>query len=306
MTRLSFMKLIATACLVAQGASSLVTLLNVLRRVMRASAAVMAFGALLAPCAQAQLTISPANPAAGSMIRIEGVSGCFGNPMEISVEGMPHRPGSAVIKVFDPGYFDPPLMTCPAANKNHVMYGPVSAGSYRLEHYRKWAPPTADQLLGVSTFTVTAGSNTQAPAGWFGNWWAPTESGWAVNVERDPASGHIFMAWYTHEQEGSVIRPVWIVAPNLTQTPFLSTSNRLTGELYRAQGNRSLLLPVGSPVPPPFTIAAQPIGTVTLEFTAVDRMTLRYTMLLSGGRIAPSGPNLLLESGALLLQKFTY
>lgn len=262
--------------------------------------------ALFASSAHAQLSVYPANPAVGSTIRIDGVSGCFGLPVEIAVQGLPHRPGGTVIKVFDEGWLDAPLMTCPPANKNHVVYGPVSAGSYRLEHYRRMTPPTPDQLLGAATFTVTVGSNAQAPAAWFGNWSTPSESGWAVNLERDPASGHIFMAWYTHEQEGSVVRPVWIVAPNLTQAQFLSTSNRLTGELYRAQGNRGLLEVGDSPIPPAFTFAAQPVGTVTLEFTAVDRMTMRYSLSLSGGMIAPSGPNVLTLSGARLLQKFTY
>ena len=271
-----------------------------------AKAATLTF-ALFASGAQAQLSIYPPNPAVGSTIRIDGVSGCFGLPVEIAVAGLPQRPGGTVIKVFDEGWLDPPMMTCPSANKNHVVYGPVSAGSYRLEHYRRMTPPTPDQLLGAMTFTVAAASSSaQAPAVWFGNWWVPNESGWAVNLERDPTSGHIFMAWYTHEQEGGVIRPVWIVAPNLTQTQFLTNSNRLTGELYRAQGNRGLFLPGASPIPPAFTVAAQPVGTVTLEFTAADRMTLRYSVSLNGGMIGSSGPNALIVSGALLLQKFAY
>lgn len=303
MTRLSFMKLNAAAYLIASGASSMVTLLAVVvRRAMRTSAAVMALGALLAPCAQAQLTISPANPAAGSMIRIEGVSGCFGNRVDISVEGMPHPPGSAVIKVFDPIWLG--VLPCPPGNKNHVVYGPVSAGTYRLEHYLRLNPPTPDRLLSTSEFTVTDGNNTRAPIAWFGNWWTPSQSGWAVNLERDPASGNIFMAWYTHEQQGSEVRPVWIVAPNLTQGQPVGM--QLTGEIYRAQGNRGLLIPGGSPIPPAFTIVAQPVGTVTLEFTAPDRMTLRYSMSLNGGSIAPSGPTSSMISGALLLQRFTY
>lgn len=263
--------------------------------------------ALFAASAHAQLRVYPANPVAGSTIRIDGVSGCFGNPVEIAVEGSPQGAGGAVIKVLDPGYFDPPMMTCPPANKNHVVYGPVAAGSYRLEHYRLTVPPRPNQLLGTTTFTVPPSSSfAQAPAAWFGYWWAPHESGWAVNLERDPASGHIFMAWYTHEQEGTTVRPVWIVAPNLKQDQFLTTSNRLTGELYRAQGNRSLFIPGGSPISPAFTMVAQSVGTATLEFTAADRMTLRYTMSLSGGRIAPSATNDVVLSGSVLLQKFTY
>jgi hypothetical protein len=258
--------------------------------------------------AYAQLTVYPAKPAAGSMIRIEGMSGCFGLPVEISVEGLPHRPGGVVIKVFDPGWIPTPLMPCPASKKNHVVYGPVLGGNYRVELYQRLGltPPLPDSLVGTSTFAVTGGNNVDVPNAWSGNWWSPSQSGWAVNLERDPATGNIFMAWYTHEQLGGESRPVWIVAPNLTQVLSGGIPDKLTGQLYRAQGNRGLFAPGGSPIPPAFSMTAQAVGTVTLEFTALNRMTLSYAIAVSGGTIVPSASISSVLTGSVLLEKFTY
>lgn len=286
----------------------MVTFLNIARRVTRfnESAIVLVFGLLLAPCAQAQLRISPVNPAWGSMIRIEGISGCFGAPVEISVQGYSGNPGGAVIKVFDPGWLDTPLMPCPPGIKNYVEYGPVSMGTYRVEHYRRITSAPPDRLLGTLFFTVTGGNNLGVPTAWNGNWWSPGESGWAINIERDPTSGNIFMAWYTHEQQAGIARPVWIVAPNLTQVQSVGSPTRLTGELYRAQGSRGLINLAGSPIPPAFSMTAQSVGTVTLEFTALDRMTLSYSISTNGGTIVSSSTPGALITGSALLQKFTY
>ncbi len=285
------------------------TFLNIVRRVMHSPAALIALGALVAPCAHALLTIAPANPAAGSMIRIEGLSGCFGDPVEISVEGLPYRPGGAVIKVFDPVWIDAPLMPCPPAKKNHVIYGPVLGGNYRVELYQRLGltPPEPDRLVGTLTFKVTGGNNRDVPNAWSGNWWSPSVPGWAVNLERDPASGNIFMAWYTHDQLGGLARPVWIVAPNLTQVQSGGIPSRLTGEVYRAQGSRALINIPTSPILPPFTMTAQSVGTVTLEFTAFDRMTLNYSISTSTSTIVPSSTEAaIVLTGSLPLQKFTY
>lgn len=267
--------------------------------------------------ARAELTIHPPQPAQGSTIKIEGMTGCFGNSMEYSVEGLGWPGTDRVIKIYDPIYLPVPLLTCPPSKANRIMIGPVSAGRYRVERYERIG--TASQrLIETTSFVVTAKANAYFPADWAGLWWVPDQPGWAVLIDRDPATGHIFAAWYTHEGQnnGGIINPVWVFSSNMSlreDTPpgyfaFIRTS--LSGDLEFAQGNRSLLTTAvlsGAPIPP-FSLSTIKVGTISLDFTSSTDATFSWTIGVAGGFFGrgqfPSAPAI--TSGSVPMRKFAY
>ena len=267
--------------------------------------------------ARAELTIHPPQPAQGSTIKIEGMTGCFGNSMEYSVEGLGWPGTDRVIKIYDPIYLPVPLLTCPPSKANRIMIGPVSAGRYRVERYERIG--TASQrLIETTSFVVTAKANAYFPADWAGLWWVPDQPGWAVLIDRDPATGHIFAAWYTHEGQnnGGITNPVWVFSSNMSlreDTPpgyfaFIRTS--LSGDLEFAQGNRSLLTTAvlsGAPIPP-FSLSTTKVGTISLDFTSSTDATFSWTIGVAGGFFGrgqfPSAPAI--TSGSVPMRKFAY
>lgn len=143
--------------------------------------------------ASAELLVYPPQPAQGSTVKIEGMSGCFGNPVEFSIEGLGSPGTDRVIKIYDPIYIPAPLLSCPPSKANRIMVGPVGAGRYRVERYER-VSMASQRLIETTSFVVTTKANAYFPSDWAGLWWVPDQPGWAILIDRDPATGHIFAA----------------------------------------------------------------------------------------------------------------
>jgi hypothetical protein len=267
--------------------------------------------------ARAELTIYPPQPAQGSTIKIEGMTGCFGTSMEYSVEGLGTPGTDRVIKIYDPIYLPAPLLPCPPSKANRIMIGPVSAGRYRVERYERISA-ASQRLIETTSFVVTAKANAYFPADWAGLWWVPDQLGWAILIDRDPATGHIFAAWYTHEgqNDGSITNPVWVFSSNMSlreDTPpgYLAfTRTSLSGDAEFAQGNRSLLITTlsGGATIPPFSLSTTKVGTISLDFTSSTEATFSWTIGVAGGFFGrgqfPGAPAI--TSGSAPMRKFAY
>jgi hypothetical protein len=267
--------------------------------------------------ARAELLIYPSQPAQGSTIKIEGMTGCFGNPVEYSIEGLGTSGMDRTIKIYDPIYIPGPLLPCPPGKANRIMIGPVSAGRYRVERYERISA-ASQRLIESASFVVTAKANAYFPADWAGLWWVPDQPGWAILVDRDAATGHIFAAWYTHEGQnnGSVTNPVWVFSSNMSlredmQPEYLAfAQTSLSGDVEFAQGNRSLLgsAITGGPMIPPFSLSTSMVGKISLDFTSSTEATFSWTISVAGGFFgrgkfsdAPA-----VTSGSLPMRKFAY
>ncbi len=270
--------------------------------------------------ARAELLIYPPQPAQGSTIKIEGMTGCFGTPMDYSVERLGPPSMDRVIKIYDPIYLPAPLLSCPPSKANRIMIGPVSAGRYRVERYESFrTSSTASQrLIETTSFEVTTKANAYFPADWVGLWWVPDQPGWAILIDRDPATGNIFAAWYTHESrnDDGTTNPVWVISSNMSlseDTPPAYSAFRLTllsGDLAFAQGNRSLLITTlsnGATIPP-FSLSTKKVGTISLNFTSSTEATFSWTIDVAGGLFPRSqfpGP-FAINSGSVSMRKFAY
>jgi hypothetical protein len=267
--------------------------------------------------ARAELTIYPPQPAQGSTIKIEGITGCFGDSVEYSVEGLGSPGTDRIIKIYDPGYIPGPLLPCPPSKANRIMIGPVSAGRYRVERYERISA-ASQRLIETTSFVVNAKANAYFPSDWTGLWWVPDQPGWAILIDRDPATGHIFAAWYTHEGQnnGGITNPVWVFSSNMSlredalpeYLAFARTS--LSGDVEYAQGNRSLLiteLSSGATIPP-FSLSPIKVGTISLDFTSSTEATFSWTIGVAGGLFGrgqfPNAPAI--TNGSVSMRKFAY
>ncbi len=266
--------------------------------------------------ARAELLVYPPQPAQGSIIKIEGMTGCYGSPMEHSVEGLGTPGTDRVIKIYDPIYIPAPLLSCPPGKANRIMIGPVSAGRYRVERYERTSV-AAQRLIETTRFVVTAKENAYFPVDWAGLWWVPDQPGWAILIDRDAATGHIFAAWYTHEGQnnGGLTNPVWVFSSNMSlregPPAYLAfTGTSLSGDAEFAQGNRSLLITTlsGGATIPPFSLSTSKVGTMTLDFTSSTEATFSWTIGVAGGFFSrgefPAAPAI--TSGSVPMRKFTY
>jgi hypothetical protein len=268
----------------------------------------------------AQLRIDPPAPIENSLVKIEGLSGCLGNTYSYSFEVNRGANGTkAVIRVYDPGYLDPPLLTCPPAKKGRITVGPLAAGDYTVEHYLRVF--STDTLQASIAFKVGQDNNTFASADWAGIWWAPSQPGWAIIVDRDPESGRVFAAWFTHDTDLSVLqipnvpsnlklppRRQWLVSPSMSAFDpalpnyLLRIQASLSGDVYLATANRSLFA-----VDPLNTFAYVPtkVGTMKLTFLDYSQATLDYSLNMSQDGISES-PNASPRSGRVALRRFRY
>lgn len=234
------------------------------------------FAIAMAVCfgAHAELAIRPAQPAAGSLVTIEGMSGCMNAPIAFSLDMASLQPNPATIKIFDPGWIDAPLMPCPAAKKNRLIIGPLPAGEYKVELFERITPTSFTTLRATASFTVTVKTNADFPPDWLGLWADPINPGWGLSIMRDPASGHIFSTWYVNERIAQgLFRPVWLVAPNMSFDGFLSTT--LKGDLYRAIANRAFFDGSNSPYSLSQVDAA---GTIQITFTSSTTATVSWSL----------------------------
>ena len=261
--------------------------------------------------AHAQLRVSPASPAEGSTVTIYGMTGCmdnnkygysleFGNPTAL--------PNIGLIKLsYDPGYIDPPLLTCPKVKRPYISVGPLRAGRYRVE--RPHFPNNAtDMGLETMEFEVVKRENRTFPTELNGLWWSTSEPGWGVTIYRDPSTGHIFAAWYTHDSSAGVAYPVWIVASNMTMEGEYAADYAavlqigLKGELHKALANRGQLETGG-----PFQIvSATPVGSMRIDFSSTTAAVMTYT-LDSQFLGLTTGPRPTLQrSGTIKLEKSVF
>ncbi len=205
--------------------------------------------ALLATNAFAQLTIRPESPAAGSVVSIEGLTACYGFGAGYSLELPTDTEPRSVIKISDRGIVLPPPLTCPASKRNRIAVGPLEAGDYRVEYYIVGHPGGPPHLVETKLFSVVQRSNAAFPFDWAGLWSDPANPGWGITIDRDAASGHVFVAWYLHEaMAGAGTRPVWLVATNMVidgpaDLPLLERglNTKLRGDLARGLSNRAFM-----------------------------------------------------------------
>ena len=93
---------------------------------------------------------------------------------------------------------------------------------------------------------------------------AESESGWGMNIAQQ---GEImFLTWFTYGAGG---KQIWYVGPDTRRTG----TNTFTGKLYRTTGPS-----YKSPVWNASQVASFEVGSVTLDFTALDRASFTYTV----------------------------
>jgi hypothetical protein len=263
--------------------------------------------------ADAQLVIRPPQPAAGSIVTIEGMTACYGVGSGYSLELPTDTSPDAVIKIFDRGIVLPAPLTCPASKRNRVVVGPLESGNYRVEHYIVGHPGGPPHLNETKSFTVSDKRNAAFPSDWLGLWSDPANPGWGVTLDRHPASGHIFAAWYLHEtMPGGGIRPIWLVASNMSiegadDLPVIARTlnTKLTGDLARGFSNRAFF---DSPTAPYTLAQVDLIGKIEIEFlTSTEaRLTWQITSSNLFGASVQATTVGVPRSGATRLVRFDY
>lgn len=258
--------------------------------------------------AHAQLRVSPASPAEGSTVTIYGMTGCMNEPYGYSLEtgNASVPPYVGVIKFYDPGYLDAPLLTCPKVKKAHISVGPLRAGLYRIERSYYKNRPT-DSGVETMDFEVVKRENRTFPAELNGLWWSTSEPGWGISIYRDPSTGHVFAAWYTHDSNAGIAYPVWIVASNMTMegehpdyAAFIQVG--LKGQLHKALANRGQL-ETGNPFQ---IVSASPVGSMRIDFSSTTEAVMTYK--LDNQFLGPTNglPPALQRQGTIKLEKSAF
>lgn len=265
---------------------------------------------LLAVCApvHADLTIRPAAPAEGSMVTIEGMTGCINQPVSYSVDRLPNGPFAIRIRIYDPVWLDAPLLPCPKSKRNRIIVGPVATGDYVVEYYWRFTPDSNAELRATATFTVLSKANSGFPPDWLGHWSDPANPGWGISIDRDAATGHIFAAWYVHERAGNINAPVWLVASNMTTTGASQnpgpTNTSLIGELYRGLATR----PFFDLTDTPYSLKqGDRAGNIRIDFTSSTTATLTWSITTSN-LFAPTLDDTpaFRKSGSTTMQRMAY
>lgn len=231
----------------------------------------------------AQLVVRPGSPAAGSLVTIEGLTACYGFGAGYSLELPTDTVPVSVIKIFDRGIVLPPPLTCPASKRNRIAVGPLESGEYRVEYYVTGHPGGPPHLIETKMFVVTQRSNAAFPFDWAGLWSDPANPGWGITIDRDSASGHVFVAWYLHEtMPGAGPRPVWLVASNMTndgssELPVLERglSIKLRGDLARGLSNRAF---AENPTSPYALSQIELAGRIEIEFLSSTEARLTWEL----------------------------
>ena len=113
-----------------------------------------------------------------------------------------------------------------------------------------------------------------APLGSFrpqtGWWWNPNESGRGFSIEMQ--GGHMFVGAYLYDEVGN---PVWYVADAM-----MTTATRFAAPLLRFSGGQTLTGAYRRPGGP------EVVGTLTMDFSAPDRATVRLTDAAPGSSAA--------------------
>jgi hypothetical protein len=115
---------------------------------------------------------------------------------------------------------------------------------------------------------LAAAASLGAGAGQYSDlWWNPQESGWGVNVVQQLETA--FVTLFVYGPDGS---PTWYVAPEAHVIAYGSGGLPLfEGALYSTRGPWH-----GGPFDPA-SVQAYPVGRVSLEVLAKDRMRVHYT-----------------------------
>jgi hypothetical protein len=97
-------------------------------------------------------------------------------------------------------------------------------------------------------------------------WWNPQESGWGLNLVQQQETA--FVTLFVYDADG---RPTWYFAPAARITHFGSTGPIFAGTFYRARG------PWHGGRFDPGAVQTAPVGELSLEVLAKDRMRVYYT-----------------------------
>lgn len=253
--------------------------------------------------ALAALTFDPPEPAEGSMVRISGLTGCRGNPVNVTLihtDPITGRdaPGGRRIEIADPGWIPFPLLPCPT---NSVMVGPLYAGSYEVRHtvYGMTAPPQVLNVGPASTRPTYGGTPD------YTGFWMHSDGLTGLSLQRDAGSGRMFAVWFTHTLANWLLTnsdiqsptAIWMYAPNLQFESGIA--EKLTADLYLARSTGPVSPGQFQAYPPfPITAATDRVGTfrfehqqngsaiVTINLTpdAVWRTTFGFLFQNSAGR----------------------
>lgn len=98
-------------------------------------------------------------------------------------------------------------------------------------------------------------------------WWNPAESGWGANIAHQREI--IFMTMFVYGQDS---KPKWYVASSMASRGG-ETSHTFDGQLYEASGPF-----LGTPNFNPASVTMRVVGTATLQFSAIHRGTLTYSV----------------------------
>lgn len=241
-------------------------LLSMLRPTLCSS---IATACLLAP-AHAALVFDPPNPVEGSMVRISGLTGCRGNPVNVTVihtnpvTGQEPAQGRR-IEIADPGWIAPPLLPCPP---NSVTVGPLLQGSYEVRStVYGTAAPAQTLLVGAASTRPPFGGNPDHTG-----FWMHSDGLTGLSLQRDPGSGRMFAVWFTHTLANWLLTntdyktpsAIWMYAPNLLYSAGFP--EKLTADLYLARSTGPVLPGEAQAYPPaPITAVTDKVGTFSFE-----------------------------------------
>jgi hypothetical protein len=241
---------------------------NATRLLKSVARTVLAALSVLSLPALAALTFDPPNPVEGSMVRIDGLSGCRGNPVNVSVTEVHPTTGAEptsgrLIEIADPGWIAMPLLPCP---KNSIMVGPLRQGGYQVR-YTFFGTPSSSTTLNVGA-AATKPLHGGVPD--YTGFWTPESGNMGLSIQRDPASGRMFIAWFTHASAAwqfpntmPVPSSIWMYVPNIQFSQQFA--EQLSGDLYLAR-NQGSGFPILNNYPPwPTSTDARRVGSFRFE-----------------------------------------
>ena len=212
--------------------------------------------------AQTTITLAPAAPTSGDLIRATlNQVPCVPDPYKTRVTMAGNRITIAFVD-------SPYPFECPPANIETVI-GQLPVGNYDVVATREayTANAIAAPLGGPQAFSVKDGR--QDPAVRFpqdnftGIWWDPAEPGWGMSIfqQRD---GRLIAAWYTADSSSN---PTWVTLQGSSWDSDRGVT--ASGTIYRTRARYFAAPFLGSANVPPYFANAQEVGTWSLNFILV-------------------------------------
>lgn len=228
------------------------------------------------------LHLDPATPATGSTLRIYLPKGHCSH--SFAQHGITQVAGTYRIEIKS----DPAILFTgiPCARKI-ITVGPLVSGMYEVYFSGLTAPaPTSP----ARTFKVTP-SDVESADLFFGysgtpditGFWSDGTSGAGLSIQRDPGSGRMFAALFTHgrldrpQPSSSVATALWLYAPDIRMTGNAQALS-LSGALHFAINTQDSPAGAGggfAPIPPyPVVIVNQRVGSFSIRFDDEDSATV--------------------------------